>query len=152
MGENKACKLHELAAKTIAPPELDAPIVHEVGTPVQQFDLLEKQIAVAEQQVAEVLDSGLARRLQTIPGVGPALAATFIAEIGDIQRSRRFRPVGLLRRRYPKELSSGSRAQNPQTSWRMAKTGNAYLPLQPAYKMAVVRSRTTQSSACSLPA
>ena len=42
---------------------------------------LARQIEIAEQRVAEVLDSELARRLQTIPGVGPALGH-FIAEIG----------------------------------------------------------------------
>jgi hypothetical protein len=37
----------------------------------------------------------------------------------------------------PRKLSSGTKGQNPETSWRMAKTGNAYLR-SAAYKMAVV--------------
>jgi hypothetical protein len=63
LGENKARRLHELAEKTVAPPELDAQMSFEVGMLIQQFDLLAKQIEIAKQRVAEVLDSELARRL-----------------------------------------------------------------------------------------
>src|SRR5579859_3357581 len=65
LGESKARRLHELAKQTIAPPELDAQMSFEVGMLIQQFDLLDKQIEIAEQRVTEVLDSELARRLQT---------------------------------------------------------------------------------------
>jgi transposase len=127
LGENKARRLHELAERTVAPPELDAQMSFEVGMLIQQFDLLDKQIEIAEQRVAEVLDSELARRLQTIPGVGPALAASFIAEIGDIWRFDDFDQLASYAGVHPKELSSGTKGQNPETSWRMAKTGKAYL-------------------------
>jgi transposase len=137
LGESKARRLHELAEKTIAPPELDAQMGFEVGMLIQQFDLLDKQIEIAEQRVAEVLDSELARRLQTIPGVGPALAATFIAEIGDIWRFDDFDQLAGYAGVHPKEQSSGTKGQKPETSWHMAKTGNSYLR-SAAYKMAVV--------------
>ncbi len=107
---------------------------------IQQFDLLDKQIEIAEHRVAEVLDSELARRLQTIPGVGPALAATFIAEIGDIWRFEDFDQLASYAGVHPKEQSSGTKGQNPETSWRTAKTGNAYLR-SAAYKMAVVATQ-----------
>jgi transposase len=137
LGENKARRLHEMAKQTIAPPELDAQMDFEVGMLIQQFDLLDKQIETAEQRVGEVLDSELARRLQTIPGVGPALAATFIAEIGDIWRFDDFDQLASYAGIHPKEQSSGTKGQNPETSWHMAKTGNSYLR-SAAYKMAVV--------------
>ncbi|HUZ86412.1 MAG TPA: IS110 family transposase, partial [Candidatus Baltobacterales bacterium] len=79
----------------------------------------------------------LAKRLQTIPGVGPALAATFIAEIGDIWRFEDFGQLDSYAGIHPKEQSSGTKGQNRETSWRMAKTGNSYLR-SAAYKMAVV--------------
>jgi transposase len=53
---------------------------------LDQFDLLESQIEASEARVASLLDGELSRRLQTIPGVGPAIAATLIAEIGDVSR------------------------------------------------------------------
>jgi len=137
LGENKARRLHELVKDTIAPPELDAQMGFEVGLLIQQFDLLEKQIEIAEQRVSEVLDSELAQRLQTIPGVGPALAATFIAEIGDIWRFEEFDQLAAYAGVHPKEQSSGTKGQNPETSWHMAKTGNAFIR-SAAYRMAVV--------------
>jgi len=137
LGENTARRLHELAKGTIAPPELDTQMGFEVGLLIQQFDLLEKQIEIAEQRVSEVLDSELAQRLQTIPGVGPALAATFIAEIGDIWRFDEFDQLAAYAGVHPKEQSSGTKGQNPETSWHMAKTGNAFIR-SAAYRMAVV--------------
>jgi transposase len=137
LGENKARHLHELAKDTIAPPELDSQMGFEVGLLIQQFDLLEKQIEIAEQRVSEVIDSELAQRLQTIPGVGPALAATFISEIGDIWRFEEFDQLAAYAGVHPKEQSSGTKGQNPETSWHMAKTGNAFIR-SAAYRMAVV--------------
>jgi len=137
LGENKARRLHELAKDTIAPPELDTQMGFEVELLIKQFDLLEKQIEIAELRVSEVLDSELAQRLQTIPGVGPALAATFIAEIGDIWRFDEFDQLAAYAGIHPKEQSSGTKGQNPETSWHMAKTGNAFIR-SAAYRMAVV--------------
>lgn len=137
LGETKARRLQELAKDSIAPPELDAQMGFEVGMMIQQFDLLEKQIEIAEQRVSEVLDSELSQRLQTIPGVGPALAATFIAEIGDIWRFEDFDQLAAYAGVHPKEQSSGTKGQNPETSWHMAKTGNAFIR-SAAYRMAVV--------------
>jgi transposase len=70
-------------------------------------------------------------------GVGPALAATFIAEIGDIWHFEDFDQLASYAGVHPKEQSSGTKGQNPETSWHMAKTGNSYLR-SAAYKMAVV--------------
>ena len=41
-----------VAKETIAPPELDTQMGFEVGMLIQQFDLLDKQIEIAEQRVA----------------------------------------------------------------------------------------------------
>jgi transposase len=67
-------------------PELDAEVAFEVGLLLNQYDLLEDQIETADRHVASLLDGELARRLQTIPGVGPSITATLIAEIGEITR------------------------------------------------------------------
>jgi transposase len=137
LGMGRAGKLQAMAAETIAPPELDQQVAFEVKLLIQQHDLLAKQIELAEYRVAAVLDSELARRLQTIPGVGAALAATFISEIGDIWRFDDFDQLAAYAGVHPMEKSSGRKGQSPDTSWHMAKTGNAYLR-SAAYVLAVV--------------
>src|SRR5438552_15793958 len=103
----------------------------------QQHDVLERQTAEAEAQLATLLDGDTARRLLTIPGVGPATAATLMAEIGDIWRFDDVDQLLAYAGVHPKEQSSGQKGANPETSWTMAKTGNAYLRAA-AYRMAVV--------------
>lgn len=115
-----------MAKDTIAPPELAPQIGFEMALLIAQHDLLEQQIAQAEERVAGLLDGELARRLQTIPGVGPAICATLIAEIGDIHRFTDFDKLVAYVGVHPAEESSGEKG-GPETSWRMAKTGNAYL-------------------------
>ncbi len=137
LGEAKAERLKAAAATSIAVPELDAEVAFEIDLLLDQYDLLERQITEADAHVAVLLDSELARRLQTIPGVGPAITATLIAEIGDI---RRFDDVDQLLAYagvHPAERSSGRKGANPETSWHMSKAGNAHLRAA-AYRLAVV--------------
>jgi transposase len=136
VGTTKAAQIQALAKDTIAPPELAAQIGFQMGLLIAQHDLLEQQIAAAEAQVASLLDGELARRLQTIPGVGPAICATLIAEIGDIHRFGDFDQLVAYAGVHPAEKSSGQKG-GPETSWRMAKTGNAYLRAA-LYRMSVV--------------
>jgi transposase len=137
VGRSRASRIQELTQDTIAPPELDGQMAFEIGLLIEQYDLLAKQIEAAEARVAELLDSELARRLQTIPGVGPAIAASLIAEIGDIWRFDDFDQLAAFAGTHPKEQSSGRRGERQETSWKMAKTGNAYLR-SALYRMAVV--------------
>jgi transposase len=137
LGHARAERLRQLAADSIAVPELDAEASFEIGLLLDQFDLLERQIGAAEQRVAGLLDGELARRLQTIPGVGPAITATLIAEIGDIARFDDFDELLAFAGVHPAERSSGRKGANPETSWHMSKTGNGYLR-SAAYRMAVV--------------
>ena len=137
LGTARAERLHAAAADTIAVPELQAEMAFEVGLLLDQFDLLERQIEAADAHVATLLDGELARRLQTIPGVGPATAATLIAEIGDIDRFSTFDQLLAYAGVHPAERSSGRKGANPETAWRMSKAGNAYLRTA-VYRMAVV--------------
>ena len=137
LGETRARRIQELAQETIAPPEMDEQMAFQVDLLIQQYDLLAKQIELAEDRVASLLDSGLALRLQTIPGVGAATAATLIAEIGDIWRFEDFDQLAAYAGTHPKEQSSGRHGEKAETSWRMAKTGNSYLR-SALYRMAVV--------------
>jgi len=136
VGTAKAERIQALARDTMAPPELAAQIGFEMELLIAQHDLLEQQIAQAEERVAGMLDGELARRLQTIPGVGPAICATLIAEIGDIQRFTDFDQLVAYAGVHPAEQSSGQKG-GPETSWKMAKTGNAYIRAA-LYRMSVV--------------
>jgi transposase len=137
LGQTRAEQLQAAARESIAVPELEAEIAFEVRLLLERFDLLERQIAEADAHVAALLDGELARRLRTIPGVGPATCATLIAEIGDIGRFETFDQLLAYAGVHPAERSSGQKGASPETSWHMSKAGNAHLRAA-AYRMAVV--------------
>lgn len=137
LGSQKAEVLQAAAASSIAVPELDAEVAFEVGLLLDQYDLLERQIEAADRHVASLLDGETARRLQTIPGVGPSIVATLIAEIVDIDRFTDFDQLLAFAGVHPAERSSGRKGSNPETAWRMSKAGNSHLRAA-AYRMAVV--------------
>lgn len=118
-------------------PELDAEVAFEVGLLLDQYDLLEGQIADADSRVAGLLDGELARRLQTIPGMGPSITATLLAEIGDISRFDDFDQLLAYAGVHPAERSSGRKGANPETTWHMSKAGHSHLRAA-TYRMAVV--------------
>jgi transposase len=136
LGTAKAERLQAAAADSIAVPELDAEVAFEVGLLLDQYDLLEAQIEAADRHVAGLLDGELARRLQTIPGVGPSTTAILLAEIGDISRFSDFDQLLAFAGVHPAERSSGRKGLN-ETVWHMSKAGNSHLRAA-AYRMAVV--------------
>ncbi|HAF10042.1 MAG TPA: IS110 family transposase [Chloroflexi bacterium] len=140
IGAKKAAQIQDLARATIAAPELAAQIGFQMRLRIAQYDLLTAQIAEAEAHLATLLDGELVRRLRTIPGVGPAICATLIAEIGDIRRFERFDQLVAYIGVHPAEKSSGQKGANPETSWRMSKAGNAYLRTA-LYQLAIVGIR-----------
>jgi transposase len=137
IGPRRAATLKVLADTSVAPPELDEQVSFQLELLIDQYDLLERQIERAERRVAHLLDGEVARRLQTIPGVGPSTAATLMAEIGDIERFTDVDQLMAYAGVHPREASSGRKGSNPETSWRMAKTGNAHLRAA-LYRMAMV--------------
>ncbi len=137
IGATKAGQIHELALDTIAAPELAPQIAFQMRLLIAQYDLLESQIKEAEAHLGTLLDGELVRRLRTIPGVGPAIVATLIAEIADIRRFSEFDKLVAYVGVHPAEKSSGAKGVNPETSWRMSKAGNAYLRTA-LYRMAIV--------------
>ncbi len=137
LGEKRAEQLRSAAVDTIGVPELDAETAFEVGLLLDQFDLLERQIEQADARVAELLDSRVAKLLQTIPGVGPSTVAVLLAEIGDITRFSDFDQLLAYAGVHPAERSSGTKGAREGTSWHMSKAGNSHLRAA-AYRMAVV--------------
>jgi transposase len=137
IGPAKAGHLKGLAQTTVAAPELEAQVGFEMRLLIAQYDMLERQIAEADARAASLLDGDVARRLLSIPGVGASTVAVLMAEIGDIWRFNDVDQLLAYAGVHPKEQSSGKKGANPETSWTMAKTGNAYLR-EAAYRMAVV--------------
>jgi len=137
IGAKKAEQIHGLAQDTVAAPELADQIAFQMRLLIAQHDLLESQIAEAEAHLATLMDGELVRRLRTIPGAGPAIVGTLIAEIGDIRRFSEFDKLVAYVGVHPAEKSSGEKGKNPETSWRMSKAGNAYLRTA-LYRMAIV--------------
>ena len=133
----KAAQLRRLAAESVGASELEAQVAFEMRLLIAQYDLFDEQIADAEGRLRQLLDGEVAGRLMTIPGVGPATAATLMAEIGDIWRFDDVDQLLAYAGVHPKEQSSGKKGADPETSWTMAKTGNAHLRTA-AYHMAVV--------------
>ena len=140
LGEARAGRLQAAARETIAVPELDAETAFEVRLLLDQFDLLERQMEAADERLAALLDGETARRLQTIPGLGPATAATLIAEIGDISRFSDFDQLLAYAGVHPAERSSGRKGARAETSWHMSKAGNSQLRAA-AYRMAALGLR-----------
>lgn len=137
VGAKKASRIQAAARATVAPPELDAQVGFEMELLISQHDFLEQQIARADARLAELVDSDLTRRLRTIPGVGAATAAALVAEIGDIFRFSDFDQLVAFAGVHAAERSSGKKGADPETSWHMAKTGDAYLRAA-LYRMALV--------------
>jgi transposase len=140
LGVRRAERLQAAAATSIAVPELELEVAFEMDILLDQFDLLEGHIEAAERRVAGLLDGELAGLLRTIPGVGPAIAATLVSEIGDIGRFTDFDQLLAFAGVHPAERSSGKKGANPETSWHMSKAGNSHLRAA-AYRMAVVGLR-----------
>ena len=137
IGAAKAGELKRRAATSVATPELEAQVGFEMRLLIGQYDLLEQQIQEADRRVAALLDGEVAQRLLTIPGVGPSTAGALMAEIGDIWRFTDVDQLLAYAGVHPQERSSGKKGANPETSWVMAKTGNAFLR-EAAYRMAIV--------------
>ena len=76
--------------------------------------------AIEDELLAIARDSGLARRLMTVPGVGPIVALNFIAAIDDVGRLARATDVGAYLGLTPRRYQSGE----IDYSGRISKRGN----------------------------
>lgn len=137
VGTKKAERIRAAARSTVAAPELERQVAFEMDLLIEQYEVLERQIERAEAHLAALVDSDVVRRLRTIPGVGAATAAALVAEIGDIHRFSDFDQLVAFAGVHAAERSSGRKGADPETSWHMAKTGNAYLRAA-LYRIALV--------------
>jgi transposase len=87
LGRDKAVALQRAAADSLGVAALGRAARLEVDALLGQIALLQAQVADVDRAVAELL-AGTDQHVTTIPGVGPVLAATILAEIGDVDRFR----------------------------------------------------------------
>lgn len=125
---NKQAKVEEiytLATRSIAlPVDGDSPAVSTFRLQLTRYLQLSKERSALEQQ-ADALLSGNAdhQRLRTVPGIGPLIALTILAEAGDLRRFAHHRQFlkfcGL---DLAKSQSGASRSRD-----QLSKRGNACL-------------------------
>jgi transposase len=103
---------------------LPLPLRQIVADQVRALDELEQRMAVyAEQIAAQARGSDVAKRLQSIAGVGPTTAAAMVATVGQPQEFRNGRQFAAWLGLTPKQHSTGGKTR----LGRITKRGDAYL-------------------------
>jgi len=119
-------KLRRELARCQDPEDLRLPAaVRElVGEQVAALDQLEARLAAyAEQIAAQAKQSDVAKRLQSIAGVGPTTSAAIVATVGTPQEFRNGRQFAAWLGLTPKQHSTGGKTR----LGRITKRGDAYL-------------------------
>lgn len=122
-GRAKAEALQQSAADSLGLTGLGPVAGLEVRALLAQLALLEGQVAEVDRAAAEVLAT-LDQHLTTIPGVGPVLAATILAEIGDVTRFARVEALVAYAGLDPGVFESGQFRGRRQ---HLSKRGSPYL-------------------------
>jgi len=103
---------------------LPATVREFVGDQVTALDQLEARLAAyAEQIAAQARGSEVAKRLQSIAGVGPTTAAAMVATVGAPQEFRNGRQFAAWLGLVPKQHSTGGKTR----LGRITKAGDRYL-------------------------
>jgi transposase len=122
-GADKALAVHRAAADSLGVAALGRAARLELDHLLAQIALLEAQIADADAAVAALLATR-EQHLTTIPGVGPVLAATILAEVGDVDRFPGPQALTAYAGIDPSVFESG---QFQGTRSRISKRGSPYL-------------------------
>lgn len=118
-----AQQLHQLAHNSLGIRSLETVAFHAMQYLLDQWELLESQLATLEATLAHLL-AQTNTYLTTIPGLGPTLAATILGEIGDIQRFTRLSQLIAYAGLDPSVHQSG---QFQATHTHLSKRGSVYL-------------------------
>jgi transposase len=122
-GRDKAEAIQRSATNSLGLSALGPAARIEVDALLAQIALLEKQVAELDDTVAELM-AETDQHLTTIPGVGAVLAASILAEIGDIDRFPRLRALVAYAGIDPSVFASGQFAGTRQ---HISKRGSPYL-------------------------
>lgn len=88
---------------------LPEPWVTTVRTSLELIDELDRRVAAVDAELRVVADNPDVALLRTIPGIGPVLAATIAAELGDISRFRSAKAFVAYTGLVPFVIQSGQR-------------------------------------------
>jgi len=84
-GQKKALEIKQLAKGSFGSAIFNTSSAFAIRQYLEQIELLEKQISELDKYIAETLKL-IPQTLTTIPGIGLTIAASLVAEIGDISR------------------------------------------------------------------
>jgi transposase len=123
LGRAQADALHQAAADSLGVAALGPAAAVEVRALLAQRTLLEEQIATVDAAIGAVMAT-IEQHLTSIPGVGPVLAATILAELGDVGRFERLEAVVAYAGLDPSVCESG---QFQGRRGHISKRGSPYL-------------------------
>src|SRR6266542_3859806 len=123
LGAEKAEALQLAAHDSLGITRLGGVASFELRALLDQIALLEHKVAAIEQQIETRL-AEIAQHVTEIKGISPVMAASLIAEIGDVQRFRRFESLVAYSGIDPSVFASG---EFKATETHMSKRGSPHL-------------------------
>jgi transposase len=145
LGQRTAEALQTAARESLGLARLGGVASFELRALLDQIAFLEQQVAATEQEIEARLAT-LEQHVTDIKGIGPALAASLVAEIGDIQRFPRLESLVAYAGIDPSVFASG---EFTATETHMSKRGSPYLR-RALWLAAVSASRSNPDLAASL--
>jgi transposase len=123
LGRDKAEAVQRAARDSLGLAKLGGVASFELRAVLDHITFLEQQVAACEQQIEHLLAT-LEQHVTEIPGIGRVLAASLLAEIGDVSRFARFESLVAYTGIDPTVFASG---EFTATETHMSKRGSPYL-------------------------
>jgi transposase len=123
LGEERAKALQAAARDSLGMTRLGGVAGFELRALLDQITFVEQQVAAVEQQI-ETLLATVEQHVTDIKGISPVMAASLIAEIGDVHRFRRFESLVAYTGIDPSVFASG---EFKATETHMSKRGSPHL-------------------------
>jgi transposase len=123
LGKAKAEAVQTAARDSLGMTRLGGVAGFELRALLDQITFVEQQVAAVEQQIERLL-AGIEQHVTDIKGISPVMAASLIAEIGDVQRFRRFESLVAYTGIDPSVFASG---EFKATETHMSKRGSPHL-------------------------
>jgi transposase len=122
-GEEKAAAVRDSALDSLGVAALGPVGAMQVQALLEQLSMFERQVRTTDAEIATLLGDRR-QHLMSIPGVGPVLAGTILAEIGDIGRFTRLEALVAYAGIDPSVFESGQFQARRQ---HISKRGSPYL-------------------------
>lgn len=123
LGQTRAEAVQAAARESLGVTRLGSVAGFELRALLDQIAFLEQQVAAVEHQIAALFGS-LEQHITEIKGIGPVLAASLIAEIGDVSRFSRLESLVAYAGIDPAVFASG---EFNATETHMSKRGSPHL-------------------------